>query len=116
MLRRPGLSLTALIAAIGIGLTAYYGEAWWKLPVYTEADIEASTELNLALDLERRGPHLQPDAENLERLREQVRAEVEADIRQQRETVQLRFGIGLMCLVVALGQALSAYLLGRGAR
>ncbi len=100
-------SLTYLALAIGLGMTAYYGQAWYELPTYSEADIEASAELNLRLDLQRRGPHLQPDAERLADLRQQIRAEVEGEIRQERERIQSRFAIGLIALVVGFGNWLS---------
>ncbi|MES0874615.1 hypothetical protein [Sinimarinibacterium thermocellulolyticum] len=102
--RLPFRSLTALLLSIGLGLTIYYGHEWWRLPEYSDADIDASVELNLHMELQRRGPHLQPDAENLERLRRLIRAEVQAEIRRERETIQRRFGIGLIALVLGLGQ------------
>ncbi|SFF42213.1 hypothetical protein SAMN04488120_1043 [Fontimonas thermophila] len=102
---RPRLtSLPALLLAVGLGLVGYYGVEWYTLPEYSEADIEASVELNLQLDLQRRGPHLQPDAERLELLRKTIRAEVETEIRKEREKVQLRFGVGLIALVLGVGQ------------
>ncbi|HEY0973338.1 MAG TPA: hypothetical protein VGE57_02450 [Solimonas sp.] len=106
-------TLTYLALAIGVGLTAYYGQAWYELQDYSEADIEASTELNLRMDLQRRGPHLQPDADKLEQLRTQVRAEVEGEINRERETIQSRFAIGLIALVVGLGQLLSQRVMAR---
>ncbi len=104
---RPRFSLFHAIFAIGVALCAYYGQAWWKLPDYSPADIDASVEVNLAMDLSRRGPHLQPDEAGLERLRRQIRAEVEGSIKRQTDTVQLRFGIGLLCLVVGLSHVLT---------
>lgn len=106
-------TLTYLAVAIGLGLTAYYGQAWYELEDYSEADIEASTELNLRLDLQRRGPHLQPDAERLPELRAQVRAEVAGEILREREQIQSRFAIGLIALVVGLGNWLSQRLMAR---
>ncbi|WP_211242752.1 hypothetical protein [Sinimarinibacterium sp. CAU 1509] len=102
--RRPLInSFPSVLLAVGVGLCGYYGLAWYQLPVYNETDLAASTELNLQIDLQRRGPNLQPDAEGLERMRSQVRAEVEAEINRERETVESRFGIGLIALVVGLG-------------
>ena len=106
-------TLTYLALSIGLGLTAYYGQAWYELEDYSEADIEASTELNLRLDLQRRGPHLQPDAERLTELRAQVRAEVEGEILREREKIQSRFAVGLIALVVGLGNWLSQRLMMR---
>jgi hypothetical protein len=102
--RPPFRSLTALLLSIGLGLTIYYGQQWWQLPEYNDADIGASVELNLHLELQQRGPHLQPDAAGIERLREMIRQEVETEIRREREKIQLRFGIGLIALVLGGGQ------------
>ncbi len=102
--RRPLInSLPSVLLVVGVGLCGYYGLAWYQLPVYNEADLVASTELNLQIDLQRRGQNLQPDAEGLERMRSQVRAEVEAEIGRERETIERRFGIGLIALVVGIG-------------
>lgn len=98
-------SLPALLLAVGFGLCGYYGLEWYELPTYSEEEITASVDLNLQIDLQRRGPHLQPDAAGLQRMREMVRAEVEAEINREREKVQLRFGVGLIALVLGLGQA-----------
>jgi hypothetical protein len=111
---RPRVNLFHLIAVAGLSLSAYYGYAWTQLPAYSEAEIEASVELNLAIDLSRRGPHLQPDEAGLERLREQVRAEVIGDLDQARDTVQRRLGIGLLLLVVGGGRVLTSALKGQG--
>lgn len=104
-------SFPTLLLALGIGLCGYYGHAWYQLEDYSETDIAASVELNLQLDLQRRGPHLQPDAAGLARLRQMVRTEVEADIHRERDSVQLRFGIGLIALVLGAGQLVAARLL-----
>ena len=106
-------SLPAMILALGVGLVGYYGMEWYQLPEYSETDIDASVELNLQLDLQRRGPHLQPDAEQLERLRSTVRAEVETEIRKEREKIELRLGVGLIALIVGLGHLLSTRFLTR---
>lgn len=111
--RRNPFLIPFFLAAAGIGACGWYGLAWYELPHYSEADIEASTTGNLAVDLARRGSQLQPDAESLDRLRAQVRAEIEADIRKEREEVQQGFAVGLMCLVLAAGHALFMWLLLR---
>lgn len=103
--------LPALLLSAGIGLCGYYGQKWYELPAYTAQDMAASVELNLQIDLQRRGPHLQPDAEGLRHMREIVKTEVEANIRQEREKVQLRFGVGLIALVLGAGQLLATRLL-----
>jgi len=97
-------TVPALMLALGLGLCGYYGVEWYQLPEYSEADIAASVELNLQLDLQRRGPHLPLDEERRERLREMIRAEIESEISREQETIQLRFGVGLVALVLGLGQ------------
>lgn len=92
-----------LLLAIGGGIVAYYGQQWYALPEYSDADIEASVELNLALDLQHRGPHLQPTGERLEGLREAVRAEVVGEIRRERRTLERWLAVGL--ILCALGGA-----------
>lgn len=113
MPRTPLRSLPALLLAVGFGLCGYYGLAWYELPTYSEEEVAASVELNLQIDLQRRGPHLQPDATGLQRMREMVRAEVEAEINHEREKVQLRFGVGLIALVLGAGSLVSERLLAR---
>ncbi|MEQ1439381.1 hypothetical protein AAG565_08450 [Fontimonas sp. SYSU GA230001] len=111
--RPPFRTLPALLLSLGVGLCGYYGQKWYELPTYSEEDIAASVELNLRLDLQRRGPHLQPDAAGLARMREMVQAEVEGEIRRERDQVQLRFGVGLIALVLGLGQLAAQRLLAR---
>lgn len=111
-LRRSLSTLPAFLIALGLGLCGYYGLEWTRLPQYNESDIAASIEFNLALDLQRRGPHLHPDAEKLEQLRETVRAEVEGEISREREKVQRRFGLGLIALVVGVGHLVAARMIG----
>jgi hypothetical protein len=111
--RPPFRSLTALLLSIGMGLTIYYGHEWWQLPEYSEADVSASVELNLHIELQQRGPHLRPDDAGIERLRGMIRDEVETEIRREREKIQLRFGIGLIALVLGGGQLLASGVLKR---
>jgi len=102
LLRNPRL-LAFLLAAMGIGLAGYYGEQRWRLPAWSEAEIAQSVELNLAVELQRRGPHLQPAPERLEALRGILRAEVEAEIRREREQLDRWVGLGLVLTVLGLG-------------
>lgn len=104
MLVRNPRAFSFVLAAIGIGLVLYYGEQWYRLPKWSEAEIEQSVELNLAMDLQRRGPHLQPTGEKLEALRDTVRAEVEAEIRRDRETLERWIGLGLLLAVLGVGR------------
>jgi hypothetical protein len=101
LFRNPRL-FAFLLMAIGVGLIGYFGEQRWRLPEWTEADIEESVQLKLALELHQRGPHLQPTRERLEELHATVRAETEASIRRERRDVERWIGLGaLMCMLGA---------------
>lgn len=103
LLRNPNL-LAFLLVAAGVGLGAYYGEQLWRLPAWSEAEIAQSVELNLELEKQRRGPHLQPTGERLEQLRGALRAEVEGEIRRDRQKLERWIGLGLVLAVLGLGQ------------
>lgn len=100
-----------LLAAGGLGLCGYAGLQWFQLPHFNEDDLKASTELNLQLDLAQRKDQAPPPPEELERMRGQVRQEVEDEIRQARQQVLTRLALGGALLVFALGQWLMARLL-----
>lgn len=104
MLFRNPQALPFLLVGIGLGLLGYYGEQWYKLPAWTEQDIEESVELNLAIDLQRMGPHLRPEGEKLERLRDMVRAEVKGEIVSERRGLERWMGLGLILTVLGAGQ------------
>lgn len=103
--RRNPMLMPFIFLALGVGLIGWYGLSWYELPQYNESDIAASIEANLAVDLSRRGPNLQPDAKGLERMRAQIRDELTADIDRERADAERGIGIGLFCIVIALGHA-----------
>lgn len=93
----PG-AVGALVAAIGFGVACWYGWDWYHLPRWSERDITASVELNLALDLSR----LPPDSltpETQDRMRMQLRREVEEQIAREAEGPR---GYTLAGLVIGL--------------
>ena len=110
MLFRNPRFLAFLLIAAGVGLISYYGEQRWRLPQWSEAEIEQSVELNVALDLQRRGPHLQPPPERLDALRAAVRAEVEAEIRRDRQELERWIGFGAILCVLGAGHWLKELL------
>lgn len=101
-----------IILCVGLGICLYYGMEWYELPTYTEAEIEQSTELNLQMDLQRMGEHLRPKTkEDLELMRARLRAEITGAIKEQSDTVHLRFSVGLIALIIGIGQLLSSWLM-----
>ena len=104
MLARRLQAFAYILIVTGVGLLAWFGDEWYRLPVWSEAEIEQSVELNLAIDLKRLGPNMQPEGEKLERLRQIVRAEVKAEIRQEREKVERWLGLGAICIVFGISQ------------
>jgi hypothetical protein len=104
MLLRNPRAFAFVLAAIGIGVTGWYGEQRLRLPQWSEAEIEQSVELNLQLELQRRGPHLQPQGERLDALRRALRAEVESEIRRERDVLDRWVGAGLLLVVFGIAQ------------
>jgi len=102
LLRNPRL-LAFLFVAAGAGVAAWYGDQLWRLPAWSETEIAQSVELNLAVELRRRGPHLQPSPERIEALRATLRGEVEAEIRREREQLERWMGLGLVLVVLGFG-------------
>jgi hypothetical protein len=104
---RPRLLALPMAAAIvGLGLSVFYGEQWLALREVGEAELQASTQLNLLLDLQRaEASGGAGDAAALEQRRQQVYAEVTAQL-QSEKRVTLRnllaalagflFGAGLL--------------------
>jgi hypothetical protein len=90
-----------LMLAVGLGLTGNYGLKWRELPVYSESDIAASTELNVQLELQSNHATTTPDG--LARLRAQTRKKLLEDIARERSEVETGLGAGLIALVLACG-------------
>jgi len=99
----PAGSVGALLAAIGFGIAAWYGWAWYHVPRWTEQEIQGSVELNLALDLSRLPPDSMPP-EAQQRLRAQLRQEVEAQIAAESEEPKSLTMAGLLMSVFGLVQ------------
>ncbi|MGH8462459.1 MAG: hypothetical protein ACRESS_12695 [Stenotrophobium sp.] len=117
MPRRRAPILPLLVFSIGLGLTFYFGNQYYNLPKYSDADIDASTQLNLQLDLQRLGPNLAPSTPAaLSLMRARLRKEITDSIQAQKSRIEQRIGIGLMALVFGFGQLVSAWLLQRHER
>jgi Flp pilus assembly protein TadB len=93
-----------VLAAAGVGLCGYAALLWHELPRYSEQDLQASAELNLALDLARSETRQPLTMEQLDERRKQVRAEIDQSLAAERARVERWLAAGLALLVVALGQ------------
>ncbi|MFT4047890.1 MAG: hypothetical protein QM661_14520 [Solimonas sp.] len=109
--RRPRTAFPFMLLAIGIGLSAYYGWQWTRLPTYSDADLDASVELNAQLELQAHQAQATP--EGLSRLRAQTRQDLLADIARERHEVETGLSAGLIALVAGLGHLLLVTLLNR---
>ena len=86
--------LPALMFAVGLGLAFYYGDVWYGLPRYSEAEIEQSVELNLALTLQVRLTSPSADEASRATIRSELLAEIQ---REQRDALRgLTIG-GVLC-------------------
>ena len=98
------------ILSVGIGICLYYGVEWYELPRYTEADIEQSTVMNMQIDLQRMGDHLRPQTkDDMELMRAKLRSEIVSSIKEQSDKVHLRFSVGLIALIIGIGQLFSSW-------
>ncbi len=97
-------AMPALMFAAGLGLVFYYGHAWYRLPVYSPAEIEQSVEINLALDQQRRGVAPSSDAAELARLRQGIADALAAEIYREKREVQGYVGTGVILLLMGLVQ------------
>ena len=95
-------ALPALMFAVGLGLVFYYGDIWYGLPRYSEAEIEQSVELNLALALRAQAASVLVNRAT----RDSIRAELLAEIRQEQRDAQQGFAIGVVVCAVGLLQML----------
>jgi hypothetical protein len=110
MLSRDPKTLAFVLIIAGLGLCAWFGEQWYRLPEWSEAEIQQSVDLNLTMDVQRMGPQLAPTGEKLEQLRGIVRAEVEGAIKREREMPLRWVADGLMLIVAGLSNLLFARL------
>jgi hypothetical protein len=103
MLFRDPRALAFVLLAVGVGLLGWYGDQWYRLPAWSDSEIEQSVDLNLEIELARRGPLLQPQGERLDQLRGTLRSEIEAQIRLQRQDLERWMAAGLTLCVLGLG-------------
>lgn len=97
-------AMPALLFAAGLGLVFYYGHAWYRLPVYSPAEIEQSVDINLALDQQRRGVTGSTNEAELARLRQRIADELVAEIHREQREVQGYVGTGVILLLMGLAQ------------
>lgn len=100
---KPRLTaLPAVLFLVGLGLSLHYGHAWWRLPVYSEAEISQSVELNLALDLQRERREQPPSDAELAEQRERLRSEVLRLLADEKKRKQSGLTAGLLMLILSL--------------
>jgi len=110
----PG-AVGGLIAAIGFGIAAWYGYEWYRVPSWSEQEIVGSVELNLAMDLGRLPPDsVPPDTQD--RMRAQIRREVEAQIALEAQAPRQWTIAGLLMGVLGLVQMALRMALARSGR
>ncbi len=97
-------AIPALFFAVGLGMMFYYGDLCYQLPVYSQAEIEQSVELNLVLDLRQRDTALVADPAQLTQRRADIRSSLLTEIQQEQWQAQRGIGIGLILLAMGLGQ------------
>lgn len=102
----------ALIAALGLGVAGWFGWDWYHLGRWSEDELRASVELNLALDLARE-PERAPTVEAQQRLRQTIRRELLDEIEREVETPRGYTLAGLLIAGLGLLQALARSWLGR---
>ena len=104
-MNKPTLSaFPAALFLAGLGLTMNYGYALWKMPAYSETDVEQSVELNLAMDLRRLPPSSALAVSELDRRRATLREEIRTEIRRERREAMQALAGGLGALVLSVGQ------------
>ena len=97
-------AMPALLFAAGLGLIFYYGHAWYRLPVYSTAEIEQSVEINLALDQQRRGVAAPTDEAELAKQRQGIADALAAEIHREQREVRGYVGTGVILLLMGLAQ------------
>lgn len=112
---RRFLGLPIMAASVGLGLGVYFGERWYELARVSEADLRASAELNLLLDLQREGGAPPPE-DALEARRAQVQAELRAQLAAQMQEAQRGVAMSSVGLIVGLWLLLAQLRPGGGGR
>lgn len=93
-----GGAVGGLMIAVGLGIALWFGWDWYHAPRWTESEIQASVELNLALDLSRLPEDSINELQKAE-MRNRIRQEVEAEIAT--ETAEPR-GFTFAGLIIAV--------------
>ena len=113
-MRNP-TSLPALLVAVGLAFSAYYGDQLWRFEPKTEEQVQELLQIRLATELVQRGEHMRPQGEKLLRLVRTIETEVRAEDEIAKKDIERWLGIGLFVLVIGLGQYVFV-LLGERAR
>ncbi len=106
MKKRSPVGFPAALFAVGLGMSMYYGYAWYQLPVYNDAELAQSVDINLAMDMQRQNKPMPTDPAKLAELKAAVRADLDAVVSKERRETLGAFSAGLIGLLLALGQFL----------
>lgn len=103
---KPRLTaLPAVLFLVGLGLSLHYGHAWWRLPVYSEEDIAASVELNLAMDVQNgRVAATSSNPGEIASVRKRLEQELRSEIKRERLQVMQAFAGGVVALILSIIQ------------
>ena len=96
--------LPALLVAVGLAFSAYYGDLLRKFEPRPEEQIRELIQIEVAKALVARGDHLRPEGDKLLALVAQIESEVRAEDRLAKRQIEKWLGIGLFVLVIGIGQ------------
>ena len=103
LMRNP-TRLPALLVAVGLAFSAYYGDLLRKFEPRPEEQIRELIQIEVAKALVARGDHLRPEGDKLLALVAQIESEVRAEDRLAKRQIEKWLGIGLFVLVIGIGQ------------
>lgn len=113
MRMRNPTRLPALMIAVGLAFSIYYGDQLRQFEPTPEEQVREQIQIGVARDLAMMGPHLRPEGEKLLALVARVEQEVRADDRLAKREIEMWLAIGLFVLVIGVGQYVFVFLAER---
>lgn len=96
--------LPALMIAVGLAFSIYYGDQLRQFEPTPEAEIREQIQIEVAKSLAAMGPHLRPEGQKLLTLVAQIEQEVRGEELQEKRRMEMWLAIGLFVLVIGIGQ------------